>query len=257
MLEKKVLDLLNQELDGVNSDKEHEAVRRILARKPEARKYLEDLQEMSLQFRRVKDVPPPPHLKARIINALPYSKRPVPARSSSVSSFLHELRYNLRYRYAYTFAGGAVAGILLFVMLTGQPTDSNNLTGTMAPNGHELIVESRTPIDLAEARGTIGLKQFESSLIAELDLQVPQEADIVLNFDPKQIQFDSFKPMTESQGTLVVLEGQLRLTVSGQQKYQFSFTGSADPTAPLSVRIFARGILLSEYSLSLNRQENQ
>lgn len=255
MLEKKVLDLLNQELDGVNSDKEHETVQKILQKKPEARKYLEDLQEMSLMFRRTKDVPVPPYLKGRILKALRFPKQAVAVRMPPARSFLQELRTNLRYRYVYVFAGGAVAGILLFAMFSGQPADSTNLTGTMAAGQPATLAEAKADIKLNEITGTIDARRFTSTVVTDLDLQVPQEVDVILNFDPHRLQFDSFRSIADAQGTLVVLEGQLRLTVSGQHKYQITFTGNPEFRAPLAVRLFARGILLSEYELSLEQKE--
>ena len=256
MLEKKVLDLLNQELDGVNSDKERETVQKILHRKPEARKYLEDLQEMSLMFRRAKDVPVPAHLKGRILNALPFPKSAVPVRLSPARSFLQELRTNLRYRYVYTFAGGAIAGIFLFAVFSSQPADSTNMTGTMASGQPVALAESKTEIRLNEVTGTINAHRFPSTVVADLDLQVPQEIDVVLNFDQQQLQFDSFHPVADAQVTLVALEGQVRLTVSGQNKYSVTFVRYEESRSPIAVRLFARGILLSEYELSFEQEEN-
>jgi hypothetical protein len=256
MLEKKVLDLLNQELDGVNSEKERETVRKILQKKPQARKYFEDLQEMSLVLRRVKDVPAPTYLKARILTALPFPKQTVPARVIPARSFLRELRSNLRYRYAYMFAGGAVTGILLFTIFTGQPSDTANMTGTMASNQPAALAESRTDINLNEITGTIQARRFTSTVVTDFDLRVPQEVDVVVNYDRQVIQLDSFHPVSDAQGTLVVLEGQLRLTVAGQGKYQITFAGTPESRSPIAVRLFARGLLLSEYELSFEQKEN-
>ncbi len=250
MLEKKVLDLLNQELDGVNSEKERAAVRRVLQKKPEARKYFEDLQEISLVLRRVKDVPAPAHLKGRILNALPFPKQTAAVRVIPARSFLQDLRSNLRIRYAYTFAGGALAGILLFALFTGQPSDTSNLTGTMASNQPAVVAESKANINLAEVTGTVNARRFASTVVADFDLNVPQEVDVIVNFNQQHVQFDSFRSVSNSQGTLVVLEEQLRLTVSGQAKYQMTFSGVPVSGAPIAVRLFARGLLLSEYELS-------
>lgn len=256
MLEKKILDLLNQELDGVNSDKEQETVRKVLQRKPDARKYLEDLQEMSLLFRRTKDVPPPAHLKSRILNALPFPKQTAPVSPTSTRSFIHEFRSRLNYRYVYSFAGGALAGILLFVLFTYPPADSTNMTGTMASGQPMAFAEAKADVNLNEITGVVIARRFPATIVADLDLQVPQEVDVILNFDQRQIQFDSFRPVADAQGTLVVLEGQLRLTVSGNRKYQITFAGNPESRAPIAVRLFSRGILLSEYELAFELKEN-
>ncbi len=256
MLEKKVLDLLNQELDGTNSDKERVAVQKILQKRPEARKYFEDLQEMSLMFQRSKNVPVPSHLKNRILSALPFPKQVVPIRTAPARSFLRELSANLRYRYAFTFAGGAVAGILLFALFTAQPTDSTNMIGTMASGQPAALAVANADIKLNEITGSVNARRYDSKVVADLNLQASQEVDVILNFDQQQIRFDSFHPVANAQGTLVVLEGQVRLTVSGLQQYQITFAGDQVSRPPIAVRLFARGVLLSEYELSFERKEN-
>ena len=256
MLEKKVLDLLNQELDGTNSEKERVAVQNILQKRPKARKYFEDLQEISLIFQRTKNVPVPSHLKNRILNALPFPKPAAPIRLAPARSFLNELRTNLRYRYTYVFASGAVAGILLFAVFTSQPADSTNMIGTMASGQPAALAEANANIKLNEITGTITARRFDSKVVADLNLQVPQEVDVILNFDEQQLRFDSFHPVADAQGTLVILEGQVRLTVSGQHQYQMTFTGNQDSRPPITVKLFARGILLSEYKLTFEQKEN-
>ena len=255
MLEKKIFDLLNQELDGVNSDKERATIQKVLRKKPEARKYLEDLQEMSLMFRRTNDAPAPAHLKSRILNALAFPQT-APVRPSSARSFLQELRSSLNYRYVYSFAGGALAGILFFVLLTYPPADNTNMTGTMASGQPKASAEARADVNVTEITGTVIARRFPTTIVADLDLQVPQEVDVILNFDQQQIQFASFRPVADAQGTLVVLEGQLRLTVSGERKYEITFADNTESRAPIAVRLFARGILLSEYELSFEQKEN-
>jgi hypothetical protein len=256
MLEKKILDLLNQELDGVNSDKDRAAIQKVLRKKPEARKYLEDLQEMSLMFRRTNDIPAPAHLKSRILDALPFPKPTAPVRPSSARSFLQELRSGLNYRYVYSFAGGALAGILLFVLFTYPPADSTNMAGTIASGQPTAFTEAKADVNLNEITGTVIARRFPTRIVADLDLKAPQEVDVVLNFDQQQIQFDSFRPVADAHGTLVVLEGQLRLTVSGERKYEITFAGNTESRSPIAVRLFARGILLSEYELSFEQKEN-
>lgn len=256
MLEKKVLDLLNQELDNTNSDKDQARIRRILEKKPEARKYLDDLQEMSLMFRRVNDVPPPSHLKSRILNALPFPKPARVVHSSPIRAFLREVQTGLRLRYAYAFAGGAVAGILLFALFTSQPADSENMAGTMGANQPAVLAEAGANVNLGEVSGTITAKQLASSIVVDLVLKADREVDVVLNFDPRSIRFDSFRPAENAVGTFAVLNGQLRITLSGQQTYRITMINSLEAPPPLTADILARGILLSGYELSFEKKIN-
>ncbi len=256
MLEKKVLDLLNQELDNANTEKESASIRKILQKKPEAKKYYDDLREMSLMFRRIKDVPAPAHLKERILRALPLPEPLRAARPSPFKTFLRDFTANTQYRLALTFAGGVVAGILLFVVFSSPPADSTNLMGTMASNQPVVLAEAKADISLDGAVGVIQAKRFKSTIVAEINLQTSKEVDVVINYDHQQMKFRTFEPIGDAEGTLVVLEGQLRLSVSGLQKYELSFTDVPESVPMITARLFDRGILLTEYNLSFEQKTN-
>jgi hypothetical protein len=126
----------------------------------------------------------------------------------------------------------------------------------MASGQPAALAEANANIKLSEITGTVTARRFDSKVVADLNLQVPQEVDVILNFDEQQLRFDSFHPVADAQGTLVILEGQVRLTVSGQHQYQMTFTGNQDSRPPITVKLFARGILLSEYKLTFEQKEN-
>ena len=256
MLKKDILELLNREVDNANTEKDRIAVGKIVQKNAEARRYLQEMQEVSSLLRKAVDQPAPPHLKERILRAIPLQAPAVQPRISPRSSFWNELFVGPRFRLAYTFAGGAAAGILLFVLLTGAPSDSADLAGTMASKEPSVLAHSTATVTLKEANGAVEATRFKSTVVAGVNLQTPGEVDLLLNFDPNQLTFDSFHPLNGASGTFVVLEDQLRLTLNGNQHYEISFTPKSESLSPMTVRVFARGILLSEYDLSLETSTN-
>ncbi len=130
------------------------------------------------------------------------------------------------------------------------------MIGTMASGQPAALAVANADIKLNEITGSVNARRYDSKVVADLNLQASQEVDVILNFDQQQIRFDSFHPVANAQGTLVVLEGQVRLTVSGLQQYQITFAGDQVSRPLIAVRLFARGVLLSEYELSFERKEN-
>ncbi len=250
MLEKKQTELLNQELDGTNSEKERAAVKKLLARNNEAKQYFDDLRSMKSMFRQVKVVEPPSYLRTKILNALPVRR----ARRAPVSSlpFLQALTANKRYRYFYAFAGGAVAGVLLFAIFTTGPSSTDEVMGTMAGQpDHTLQASADLQIDLPQVQGTISAKQAGPLVTAELRLQALSPVDISLFFDKSALRFGAFRQETESQSTVSILEGELRIANAANNAYTMTFLNQGDALPLLKIQIRSDGSIVSEQSLTL------
>ena len=253
MLKKNIIDLLNQELDGTNTRRNSATVKRLLQKNAEARQYFSDLQSVAAMIKQVPTVEPPAHLKKKIFAALHFpelQQAASPARKRLLDGFFS----GFSFRTAYTFAGGAVAGILLFVLFTNIPPDSDSMVGTMAPN-HTAAVAS-TNVSLDQVTGSIVATETGSTLTADLNLDCRQEIDVVLNFDEHQLKVEAFHPEDNSRSTITLLEGQARLTLTGPNRCSVSFQNTTDSTPSLTAKLFSRGVLLSSYDLALKQVPN-
>lgn len=252
MLKKKMVDLLNQELDGTNGPKDSAAVKRLLERSAEAKQYYSDLQSVAAMFKKVPSAEPPAHLKKNILAAIPFPvQHPVvrAARKPLLDGFFSSIGL----RYAVTFAGGAVAGILLFALVTNVPSDSTNLVGTMGPN-RSAAAEASAEVRLDQVTGSIAASEANGTLTADLNLHSRDEVDVILNFDEHQLKFDSFRPDSDSRSTLTLLEGQVRLTLTGEHRYTIAFLNESNTTPSLTAKLYSQGVLLSSYDLHLERK---
>lgn len=252
MLKKNIIDLLNQELDGTNTRKSSATVKRLLQKNAEARQYFSDLQSVAAMIKQVPTVEPPRRLKKKILSALfPEAQSAAsPVHKRLLDGFLS----GFSFRTAYTFAGGAVAGILLFVLFTNIPPDTDSMVGTMAPN-HTAAVGSAN-VSLDQVSGTIVATETGSTLTTDLNLDCRQEIDVVLNFDEHQLKVESFHPEDNSRSTITLLEGQARLTLTGPNRCSVSFQNTMDSTPSLTAKVFSRGVLLSSYDLALKQVPN-
>lgn len=250
MLEKKQTDLLNQELDGTNSEKQRAVVRKVLEKNAEARHFYEDLQAMKSLFDGMKDADPPSSLKKRILNAVPARH----ARRAPVSSlpFLQTLATNSRYRYMYAFAGGAAVGILLFAIFTTGPPDTGDLVGTMAGQPAQTVqAEANVAIDIPQAKGILSARQVGPLITAELRLQSTQPLDVFLFFDRQVLRFDTFRQGKESLDRVVILEGELRIAHAASNDYTMTFLNRTQTIPMLTAQIRQHETLVSEYTLTL------
>jgi len=250
MLEKKQTDLLNQELDGTNSEKERVAVKKLLAKNSEAKQYFDDLRSMKSMFGQVEDSEPPSYLRTKILNVLPLRR----ASRVPVSSlpFLQALTANSRYRYFYAFAGGAVAGILLFAIFTTGPSGTDEVMGTMAGQPeHSVQAAADLQIDLPQVQGMISAKQAGPLVTAELSLRARNPLDVSLLFDKSALRFGAFRQETESQSTVSILEGELRIANAANNAYTMTFLSQGETSPSLTIQIRQDGSIVSEETLTL------
>lgn len=249
MLEKKSTDLLNQELDGTNSDKERAVVKKLLARNPEAKRYFEELQSLKALFRQVRAVDPPPYLRNRILNSLPVRR----TRRAPVSSqpLLQMFWMNARYRTLSAFVGGAVAGILLFAIFSSSP-EPEGAVGTIAGETKGVVTaQASLIIEAARASGTLSARQAGPLLTADLRLQADEPVEVSILFDRTMLRFDAFRQEQESRSTVAVLEGELRIAHTGVNTYGLTFLAGTDEQPVLTVRLHRNDTLISEQELVL------
>ena len=252
MLDNKRAGLINQEVDGTNTEKEREAVRKLLEKSAEARLLIQELNSLKAFFKELKPVDPPSHLKHHILNSLPQEASSV--RPSRFGSWLDTLLSNTRHRFIYAFAGGTVVGILLFAFFVGFPNDSadvSNVYGTMGSNDNvtKFEAEVTSPIALPEVRGSIRTKYSPYLVISELSLDSRGDVDLVLTFDRSKLKFDGFRQTNSSQSYVEIQHGMLKWTNKGQNTYNIIFVNESRGTPAITAKLLAAGTIVYETTI--------
>lgn len=240
MVDKQIVALLNQEVDGTNSAKESARVRNILRRDDEARRMFEELRQLSASLKSVPTLDPPRSLKPRILNALP---KPVAARPRGSWNPLFRMPV---IRTAFTFAGGAVAGILVFILFTGAPADSSGLAGTIGRPGARVGV---TNVDLPNLHGTLWTETSDGVLRVNGSLSGDREFIVRVSYLPAETDFVGYSTERSSSASLGLSRGQVQLTARDDVHYTLSFT-STQQAPRLTVHILIDGIRHLEHTLT-------
>ncbi len=252
MLEKRMFELLNQEVDGTNSSQESRAVKTFLAKNAEARRTFDALKELASLLKTTPRIDPPPSLKKRILAsiAIPTSS---PQKLFPLFSTIRMLTQGTHVRYAYTFAGGAIAGILLFAFLTGSPSDTSSLVGTI---GSAPGAARSAEIDLPEAHGTFAAEAAGNTVTATVTVNATEEFELLVQFDESQLQFDRSETLGQSAGTVTSLAGRLELRGSGPMAHKFIFSRKSADAVALNADILINGAKRSNLSLTLEQRSH-
>ena len=135
MTKQKLIELIHQEIDGVNSPEESRLVAKHIAEDPETKRLFDELQSLSKTLSSVDELDAPPTLKPAIARSLEhsYSSASTRPRKLRILEALESLAPG--WRLSYAFSGGVLAGIVLFLLggnlLELGQVNENNSVGTV------------------------------------------------------------------------------------------------------------------------------
>jgi len=258
MIDNKYIELMNGELDGVNSAEESLELKNYLERHPEARRYYEELVELVQMLGRAEDVEPPPELREIILTSIS-QKREEFERKSLFSSALEAFRHNFRREYAYAFAAGIIVGICLFAILShigpgGRPSDLDDFYGTLGikSRAEQLIGTEPIEFEFPEVSGSAHVKYSKDIILTELSLSSDSEISVVFQYD-ENVRFEGLRTLAGVDHKINVTEKMLELTHNGISDYVIILKGANQADNLVSIKIkTGRGLLL-EKSIDLRR----
>ena len=251
MTDEKYLDLLNREIDGVNSQKDSSKLKEYLVKNPEAQELYNELVTVSDVLKKVRVIEPSPNLRKNILNAIPSSKYAVKEKESSLKSLMSALFFRYKMQYAYAFVAGLMVGVVVYSFFATDkhpPSDLTTLYGTMlSPETSEgFQIADVVEIDLDEIAGTVTMKYSKGVVLAEVDLESQKETEIVLEFDENDIRFHSFGQLNSAKNEITVDKNSVGLTNTGENTYVIFFEDKTQSITPMTVKILSSGTLLSQ-----------
>ena len=255
-----VTELINQEIDGANSDAESAKLKEILMKDAEARGLYNDLARASNLLSTTEEVEAPRNLRANVMNSIDPNRYAGRERKSRLRSLVSLLPQPLPFRYAIVFSSGLVVGLGLYALIAGTNKDGSvdvsNLYGTMRLERASEIFEpaDNAEIKLDAVHGTITTRYARGLVSVEVDLQSQQEIETVFQFDPRALSFIGLQQLDNTSGGINIGENSLRLKNNGDRKYLFFFTDRAQSLTSVDLKILSSGTVLYEKALSTRRK---
>jgi len=253
MTEKTLSELVHKELDGATSDKESAELKAYLEKNPRARVFHDELAALARNLRNVSVIDPPRNLKKNIIIAMSRAGTSAQvSRRRPVRSVISDFFTVVRPQFAYAFVAGLLLGIVVYaVLIPREEMDISSLYGTMlspetAP-GFE-AGESAT-FELEQISGTVTLKHSEGVVLADVSLQSQEEAELVLGFDEKQLEFAGFGRFGSEKTTVTVDGSEVHLLNVGENRYVVLFGAHGTPSEPLDLKVFSHGSLVYQRAI--------
>lgn len=265
MVEEKYIELINKEIDGVNSPKEAARLKEYLARNPEAQNLYNNLVALANRLKHVKEIEPSPNLKRNVLSSIQLNRYATKEKKyawSGIRDFVQALfgvpSYKVNFKYAYVFALGLMAGVLIFSLLSDtshQPAaiDNSDLYGAIILRGTSGSFKDadQVEINLDKVSGAINTKYSQGLVLAELSFKTEQEIELVFEFDENELSFGAFTRLNNQASISVqVNENSLKLMNFGENKYLIVFAKKTQAVAPLKFKIFSDGVSVYEKTIS-------
>ncbi|MDZ7291755.1 MAG: hypothetical protein ONB44_16085 [candidate division KSB1 bacterium] len=259
MIEEKYIELINREIDGVNSPQDTAKLRDYLAQNAEAKQLYDELVATANLLQAVE---PSPNLKKRVMSSIRPDRYAVKERTFSWGSIRNVAQAFFgapapQLKYAYAFAFGLMAGVCIYALLSSTSNqqaslDMRDLTGTMiwreATGKFERADSATADLDIGHA--SILVQYAASSVIAELNINTSQEVKAQLEFEENDLGFSAISMLNkETIPALSVNENSVQLINRGNNNYVIAFKDKAPIPSLLRFRLFAAGALLYEKNL--------
>jgi hypothetical protein len=232
MTEQKLIELLHQEIDGVNSREESRLVAKYIAEDPEAKRLFDELQALSKTLSGVDELDAPPTLKPAIGRSLEHDYSSASTRPRKLRILEALESHAPGWRLGYAFSGGVLAGIVLFLLggnlLELGQVNQNDIVGTVGAGEVSVLLEPAEIVSIpledlqgeitTEYSGRLRVLRFEMTSVAPLDIQIA--------FDRSALTLEGVKRLGNPEGEVSQTHEGVEIHAEGHIAFELYLTSS-------------------------------
>jgi hypothetical protein len=259
MVDDHARELMNKELDGVNSPAESASLSRLLTQDPEAKGSFDDMRELQTLLGRVGTVEPPRPLHARIMNALPAPREQHRA-AFSWNRVMDAFRLPAaKPAFVLTLLAGVIVGLTGTLLLTHRISGGDESISQVVGSAlaftpvTELTSVASTHVSVADAEFDLGLRRSSDAILIKIDGSSRRNLLIQVEFPGKELSLNSFHRFGGTGNGFLSSPGMVSLSAEGRTDVGFLFHAQTAPHQPVHVRLFDGPTLLAERTLELGQ----
>ncbi len=259
MIDERYTELINKELDGLNTEAESKELEQFLSENDEALQYYDELLRAASALKRVEQVEPPSYLRAHILNSIRIAPASGISRFAWIERVLNVFRQRPFPRYAIIFASGLCVGAVVFIF--GSSTrqenapDVSELTGSMIPLSdlsHLQKIDS-VSVNREGLQGTFRTLKSEGKILVDFSVASSEDIRLELSADQDELMFVGVSRISGSANDLFATGGRVIFAGITRDHSIVTFAETAAPQNALDCRILKGGTVV--YSLSLKTHE--
>ncbi|HKX56527.1 MAG TPA: hypothetical protein VJN01_10505 [Xanthomonadales bacterium] len=213
MLNERIADLIQAELDGALAETDREELKIALAESAVARSYRDEMLHLASMLDEVPDLEPPAGLNRRILDSI---ELPAPRQLPAwLRNWFQPASYGL------AVAAGMLLAVGMIRILPIPGDDMTSLVGSMVSHEASLPDASRSQlaVDLDAVEGSVLLKDLNGTLALQFDLVSAEEVEIVIPLAESGLQFGGFVHDDKDINVLEVSGGNVRVVNQGSNRF--------------------------------------
>jgi hypothetical protein len=256
MIDDRTIELINKELDGLNSESESKELETLLSENDEALKYYDELLRAASALKRIEQVEPPTFLKTHILNSI--KSLPIPNDIGFVTRILGVFRQRPAVRYAVVFASGLCVGILLLVIADPwrqvEIPDVGTVSGTMIVPAEVSRLQKidSVGVDGAGFRGMFKTLRGDGTITVECAVASSENLRLEMTADPEELKFVAINRLGGTENDVMATGGKVIFTGTRSEHGLITFTELAAPQRPIEVRVYKAGTVVGTVSIRTN-----
>ncbi len=259
-MDEKIINLLQQEIDGTNSAAESRYVKKLCLRDPEVARRYKELELTSRALEGLGYIEPPLSLETDILRTIDPEKYSI--KKNPVRIVFDWLNKFSRERYPVpAFAAGLIAGAVILFLVhpdrkTPRHTDYTQFQGTLSQKNLSQAAGERHIIsagDLTDVCGQIELQNTPRSAVITIHISSDAPVEILLSPHKDHLQFKSMHvEKSDSSPDLSLRANSINLIHDGEQIYIVSFYKKAAGPSLLNCKIKRDNVLKWQKVLSID-----
>ncbi|TDI68674.1 MAG: anti-sigma factor [Bacteroidetes bacterium] len=223
------LNLIQAEVDGLNSDSESEHLRNLIEENPTLRASFDELQAVKLAIESLVEIEPPPTLRASIMNAIP-EREPEHASVTETTSWWASIASLVKspkpVSLAYAFSLGLIVAFVVSTVLMPPPSSSNTdqflgSIGAVSLSGFETIAEFAIEEEEEEDErdGSIKVHRSATLIVIEFTWDSSRPVTARITYDEEYLDYTGYTGtnIAENSSSLTTRTEDGELTMSSDE----------------------------------------
>lgn len=258
MIDERYVELINKELDGLNTESESKELQQFLSENDEALQHYDELLRAASALKRVEQVEPPSFLKTHILNSIKTLPVPVRSRFGWMKSMLELFHRRPSVRYGVVFASGLCVGILLLVIADPWREDgiphASNVSGSMLSRTEisRLQVIDSVALEGSGFRSLFKTLRGDGNITVECAVTAGENLQLELSADPDELKFVAVNRLGGTDNDVTVTAGKVIFTGTQSEHDLITFTNVASPHRPIEVRLYKGATVIGSISVRTN-----
>lgn len=260
MIDRRVRELINREVDGLNTKAETEELRSLLQKNQEANALFQGFKKLTSELKQVPDAAPPADLRQNILTAIGLRKKKSRV-STFVSSFIDSFRISPVPRYAVVFLLGAFVGFAVMAVAVeeegGMVPNNSEMIGTFLPpsSPEKVIPADSESWDVQGLSGSLELHIVGNMALLLSKFKGDATQRVEVHFDTGGLELSGFRIHDGSISTVDADENTIGFVCESTGFCSAGFgIVSSEPTA-LVVRVYSTNARILEKTFNVARTQ--